>query len=196
MWLLHGRRHSFEADWWSSGVLLHTLLTGQTPFEAESLHELFQLLRDPELAVVLPVPEEEDEEEEGGGGDGAARAAHPQRGGAQAGLAGGFAVHERTASACSSTPACSRSPPAKEDAADEWQPDASRRIVVGRAPASRSGPALPARPVPRGASRPEGRGLLSPRGGESRESSRAALRRVVDEGVRRSRLWLHAQIWL
>ena len=88
MWLLHGRGHSFEADWWSSGVLLHTLLTGQTPFEAESLQELFQLLRDPELAVVLPVPdeedeEEEDEEEEGGGGDGAARAAHPQRGGAR-----------------------------------------------------------------------------------------------------------------
>lgn len=54
--VLRGRGYSFPADWWSAGVLLHELMTGCTPFQFDSLQELFELLRDPALEVKLDPP--------------------------------------------------------------------------------------------------------------------------------------------
>lgn len=53
--VVRGLGHSFDADWWSAGVLLHELLTGSTPFVFDTLQELFQLLRDPGLQGHLDV---------------------------------------------------------------------------------------------------------------------------------------------
>ena len=43
--VLLGKGYGFSADWWAAGVLLHEMLTGETPFGALGVREHFERLR-------------------------------------------------------------------------------------------------------------------------------------------------------
>jgi serine/threonine protein kinase len=51
--VLRGRGYGVAADWWSAGVMLHELLTGDTPFSGLPVEEIFESLRNPHLVVDL-----------------------------------------------------------------------------------------------------------------------------------------------
>jgi len=60
--VLIGEGHDKNVDWWSYGVLLHLLLTGEPPFWSENRRELFEmiLLQEAEIDDPLLSPEAKD----------------------------------------------------------------------------------------------------------------------------------------
>lgn len=43
--ILLGQKYNSSVDWWSFGVLLYEMLTGQSPFHGRDEEELFQSIR-------------------------------------------------------------------------------------------------------------------------------------------------------
>ena len=44
--MLRNQGRSYPSDWWALGVLIHHLIMGRTPFDAESDDEAFDLIMD------------------------------------------------------------------------------------------------------------------------------------------------------
>ena len=50
--IITGNGHSYTADWWSFGVLMYEMLTGQLPFEGQNKQDIMDQI----LKVKLPMP--------------------------------------------------------------------------------------------------------------------------------------------
>ena len=54
--ILNRSGHSFESDWWSLGVLVHELISGDTPFDGETPYEMYEHI----LTEAYAAPKEAD----------------------------------------------------------------------------------------------------------------------------------------